>query len=63
MNVFFQLISKTWNRTLKTKIGDLTVMKTCSLTSNLSNCKYNNNAQANIQTKRISNIAKHIISV
>ena len=42
---------ETWNRALNTKIVDLTVMKTYSLVLNLSICKYNKDAQINIQTK------------
>ena len=47
-NLNFQ---ETWNRALNTKIVDLTVMKTYSLILNLSICKYNDDIQANIQTK------------
>ena len=32
---------------------DLTVVKTCFLISKLSNCKYNDDVQANIQTKHV----------
>ena len=44
---------ETWNRTLSTKIGELTVIKTFPLILNLSNCKYNDDLQANIQTKYV----------
>ena len=37
---------QTWNRALNTEIVDLTVMKTYSLISKLSICKYNDEVQA-----------------
>ena len=56
---------ETRNKTLNTKIVDLTVMKTCSLISNFFNWKYNDDVQVNIQTDktRTTNMTKHIISV